>query len=183
MLTIHIDSKSFWNEEKEEFVTIDGTDISFEHSLLSISQWESKWKKPFLASNDKSVEEIMDYIKIMTLTPVDDSIYALLSEENIRAIFEYMNDPMTATTFKESELQQTRSNSKGRFVTSELVYFWMANFRIPIECERWHFNRLMTLIRICAIENSPPKKMNKRDVMNRNRALNKARRAKTGSRG
>lgn len=169
-----------WDEVKQEFVDPEYAILDLEHSLVSLSKWESKWCKGFLSNKDKTDEELFDYIKCMTVTEnVDPSVFDHLTKENVDSIFEYVNAPMTATYFSE-EAKGKSSNEK---ITSELIYYWMVSFSIPFECETWHLNRLITLIRVCGIKNSPPKKMNGRDLANRNRSLNAARRSKLGTRG
>lgn len=168
-----------WDEEKQEFVEPEVYVLQLEHSLASLSKWESKWCKPFLSSN-KTNEETMDYIKCMTVTQnVRPEIYSLLTEINIKQITDYINSPMTATTFSENK----DGKHSREIVTSELVYYWMIAANIPFECQYWHLNRLLTLIRVCNIKNSPPKKRSKRDIMSHNAALNAARRKQLNTRG
>lgn len=173
-------SSEGWDEEKEEFVSAEEQILDMEHSLVSLSKWESKWCKPFLSANDKTDEEIMDYIKFMTVTQdVDDDVYSHLTVENFNKINEYINAPMTATTFFED-----KNGKKSReVITSELIYYWMVALQIPFECQYWHLNRLLTLVRVCNIKNEPPKKMSKRDVMSRNASLNAARRKQFNTKG
>lgn len=184
MLQIFIDGNEFFNEETEEFVTVKSQKISLEHSLLSISKWESKWKKAFLDNtlekNKKTDEETLDYIRCMTITPnVDPLLYQCLSAENYKEINEYINDDMTATTFSGK-----RQNSNRQIVTSEIIYYWMIAYNIPVEFEKWHINRLLTLIRICGIKNDPKQhKMSQAAIHEQNRALNEARRAKYHTKG
>lgn len=170
-------------DDENGFVLIKGGRFTVEHSLLSISKWESKWKTPFIGIAEKTPEQTLDYIKCMTLDKnVDPEIYTKLTEANLRGIDSYIHDPMTATTF--SELQEKKAGfGRGRVVTSELIYYYMTAYQIPVEFEKWHINRLMTLIKICSIENEPPKKMSKSDLAKRNSALNAARRAKYHTRG
>lgn len=171
-------AKALWDENNEEFISIDETPLSLEHSLLSISKWESKWNKPFLHTKEKTNEEIIDYIKCMTLTKnVDPNVYVCLTAENIQEIVNYINAPMTATTVKNNG----RPNRE--IVTSELIYYWMISLNIPVEFERWHINRLITLIRVCSIKTQPAKKMSRSEVMQRNAALNAARRKQIHSKG
>lgn len=168
-----------WNEEKQEFIDAKEQTLCLEHSLVSLSKWESKWCKPFLSS-EKTNEEIMDYIKFMTLNKnVDPSVYNRLTSKNINQIIEYINAPMTATTFSKS----TNEKRSREIVTSELIYYWMIAFNIPFECQKWHINRLITLIRVCEIKNSSPKKHSKREIMSRNAALNAARRKQLNTKG
>ena len=181
MLQIRIPGQEFWNEKDEEFVSGPDTIISLEHSLISISKWESKWHKPFLSNKNPTNEELLDYIKCMTITPnISDEIFNRLTNENIDKILKYINDPMTATTITERDGGRHRSSE---IVTSELIYYWMVAMQIPFECQKWHINRLMMLIRICGIKNQPDKKMSKRSTMQQNAALNAARRQKLHSRG
>ena len=153
-----------------------------EHSLLSISKWEAKWKKSYLSSTDKTPEEVLDYIRCMTVRPVnvDPSVYQALTKENIETITNYIQDPMTATTINTIK----RPGRKNEVITSEIVYYWMIAQNIPTEYEKWHINRLLTLIEVCAIKNDPnPKKMNRHEIARQNRALNAARRKRYGTRG
>lgn len=180
MLHITIPATEHFNEETNEFVTTKAQTLQLEHSLISLSKWESKWCKSFIDSKDKTSEETLDYIRCMTLTPnVKPEVYRSLSHQNISDINAYIDAPMTATVFND---MGEKSGTKD-VITSELIYYWMIANNIPFECEKWHLNRLITLIRVCNIKNTPPKKMNKRDIMSRNAALNAARRQKMNSRG
>lgn len=169
-----------WDESRQEFVSFKEQTLQLEHSLISLSKWESKWCKPFIDTKEKSYEEIMDYIKFMTLTPnVKTEVYRCLTNENIRQVEDYINAPMTATTFSDN------SGKSGRreVVTAELIYYWMIALNIPMECQKWHLNRLITLIRVCSIKNSPPKKMGKAEILSRNRTLNEARKKQLNTKG
>ena len=172
-----------WDEESQQFVYTKATKeqtLMLEHSLVSLSKWESKWCKAFLTKQAKTEEETIDYIKCMTITPnVDPEVYGRLTRENFKQIEEYIAAPMTATSFSED-----KSSKAGReVVTSELIYYWMIALQIPFECQKWHLNRLLTLVRVCNIKNEPPKKRSKRDIMSRNAALNAARRKQLNSKG
>jgi hypothetical protein len=180
MLTITIPATEEFDERKGEFVYTSEQTLQLEHSLLSISKWEAKWCKPFLARNDKTYEETIDYIKCMTLNKsVNDNVYGCLTQANINAINDYIGAPMTATTF--SDNNQSRGNRE--IVTSELIYYWMIALNIPFECQKWHLNRLLALVRVCNIKNSPSKKMSKRQTASRYAQLNAARRKQMNSRG
>ena len=180
MLYITIPETEGFNNKTQEFITIKEQTLQLEHSLVSLSKWESKWHKSFLNSK-KNREETLDYIKCMTITQnVNPNVYVGLTADNIKNIEEYIDDPMTATTFSENPNMPKRNNE---IITSELIYYWMITFNIPMECQRWHLNRLLTLIRVCSVKTTPPKKMGKRELMNRNAALNAARRKKLNSRG
>lgn len=181
MLTITIPATETFDEIKGEFVYTNERTLQLEHSLISISKWESKWCKSFLDSKqEKSFEETIDYIKCMTLDKnVGDEVYRCLTQANLDAIHDYIAAPMTATYFSNNE-QGKKNNEQ---ITSELIYYWMIALQIPFECQKWHINRLLTLIRVCNIKNQPPKKMNKREIMSRNAALNAARRQQMNSKG
>ena len=181
MLTITVPiSPEGWDEEKQEFVEPKSQTLQLEHSLVSLSKWESKWQKPFYSKKDMSNEETLDYIKCMTLTKnVDPDVYNHLTQENIKTILDYIDNPMTATTFG----KEINSGNNREVITSELIYYWMIASNIPFECQKWHLNRLITLIRVCSVKNAPPKKRSKRDIMSRNAALNAARRKQFNSNG
>lgn len=169
-----------WDEKTERFIEPKTKVLQLEHSLVSLSKWESKWCKPFLSKNNMTNEETIDYIKCMTLTQnVDPTVYEHLTQQNIDDVVQYINAPMTATTFSKDKNRKTNNE----IVTAELIYYWMIASQIPFECQKWHINRLITLIRVCNIKNQPPKKRSKREIMHSNAALNAARRAKMHSRG
>lgn len=178
MLLLTIPPIEMFNEKTSEFVYSKETKISLEHSLVSLSKWESRWNKPFLSKDNKTLEETIDYIRCMTITQnVDPEVYFRLTDENINTINKYIESPMTATTFSDN------GHSSREIITSELIYYWMISLNIPMECQRWHLNRLLTLIRVCNIKNTPAKKMSRREIMDRNAALNAARRKKLNSTG
>lgn len=164
----------------DRFVYTKETTIKIEHSLVSIAKWEAKWHVPFLDENTEKTNEMMiDYIRCMTISQnVDPEVFRFLPAEVIKEVNDYIDDPMTATWFKE-----TRGKGRGEVVTNELIYYWMIAQNIPLECEKWHFNHLMTLIRVCSEKNAPQKKMSRRDIYSQNKALNAARRKATGSKG
>ena len=181
MLQITIPSVEKWDEVNNQFVYTREQTLQLEHSLVSLSKWESKWKKIFLSGQEKTYEETMDYIKCMTLTQnVDPDVYNNLTKENIDAINSYIDDKMTATYFSNENAVSNRSSEQ---ISSELIYYWMIALNIPFECQKWHLNRLLTLIKVCNIKNQPPKKMSKRDVMRNNTAINNARRKRLNSNG
>ena len=171
----------YWDENKMEFVDAKTTTLQLEHSLLSVSKWESKWCKSFISSSKKLTdEEILDYIKCMTLNKnIDPKVFDHLTVANVKEIEKYIMAPMTATYFSETKNGKTSRET----VTSELIYYWMVALNIPFECQKWHLNRLLTLIRVCNIKNQPPKKMSKKDIMSRNAALNAARRKQFNTKG
>ena len=178
MLQITIPGIEMWDEVSSCFVTYEPCTLELEHSLVSLSKWESKWKVPFLTS-DMTTEQTLDYIKFMTMTEgVSPDVYTRLTQQNIEQVRDYIADPMTATTFKK---EQGKRNNE--VITAELIYYWMIALNIPFECQKWHLNRLLTLIRVCNIKNTPPKKMSKRSLMQRNAALNAARRKQLNTTG
>lgn len=182
MLQLVIPEKEYFDEEKQEFLTFKEQKLNLEHSLISVSKWESKWKKPFLDSKDRTVEEFVDYIRCMTLnTNVDPSVYDRITRKEINEVIAYIDDSMTATWFNEKG--QKRPGGRGQVITSELIYYWMIAFQVPSEYEKWHLNRLLTLIRICEVKNQPQKSMKKKDIYKNNAALNAARRKQLGTKG
>lgn len=181
MIQITIPAVEQYDEAKQEFIlTTKEQTLQLEHSLLSLSKWESKWCKAFLTKQEKSAEEILDYIKCMTITQnVDPDIYNHLTKENIKQINDYIDAPMTATYFTEDKGAKNNREQ----VTSELIYYWMIALNIPFECQKWHLNRLLTLVKVCNIKNQPPKKRSRKEIMSRNAALNAARKQQFNTRG
>lgn len=178
MIEIFIPEAEHFDDETNEFFTVKKQTLKLEHSLVSISKWESKWHKSFLNSDSKSYEEILDYIRCMSINPVDQNVLLSLTDQNLKDIQDYIQNPMTATVIKD-----TYNRKSNEIITSELIYYWMVALEIPFECEKWHINRLLTLIKVCNIKNQPSKKMSKRDIYSQNRMLNEARRAKYHTRG
>lgn len=180
MLRITIPATELWDEKREEFITVAKEQtLQLEHSLVSISKWESNWCKPFMSKEAKTLEETIDYIKCMTITQnVSDETYDRLTNSNIDKVSKYISAPMTATTFHNSNQGTSRE-----IITSELIYYWMISLNIPMECQKWHLNRLLTLIRVCNVKNTPPKKVGKKEVMNKYAALNASRRRQFNTKG
>lgn len=179
MLTIEIPEREYFDEKTERFGTVKRTSLNLEHSLISISKWEAKWHLPFFDS-EKTMEQTMDYIRCMVINreiEENSPILSFLTQDDILRINEYINNSMTATKIAED-------GKKGRtqIITSELIYCWMVQFNIPFQCEKWHINRLIMLIRVCSEENKPKKKMSRREIMAENKALNAARKARMGAR-
>lgn len=179
MLKIVIPSSEKWDEEKQEFIYTKKQELQMEHSLVSLSKWESKWCKPFLSKQEKTDEETIDYIKCMTVTQnVNQEVYDNLTNENLKEINDYINAPMTATTFVNDTKKPNREQ-----ITAELIYYWMIAQNIPFECQKWHINKLLTLIRMCSVKNTPSKKMSNREIMKRNNDLNEMRKKKLNTNG
>lgn len=181
MLQITVPGVELYDEKNNEFIYTEERTIQLEHSLVSISKWESKWCKPFISKTDKTEEETIDYVRCMTITQnVDPSVYQRLTKANYEEIEKYINAPMTATTFKE---RPGGKKGGGGIITNEIIYYWMVSLQIPMDREKWHLNRLLTLIRVCNEKNAPSKKMSKSEIMKQNAAMNAARRQKLNSKG
>lgn len=173
MLKIMIPKNELWNESKEEFIITNERELCLEHSLYSISKWEQKWHKPFLSKDEKTVEETISYIKCMLVEDIDedDNILSFITNDIIDKIQQYINDSMTATWFND------KNDKPGReIITAEIIYYWMMSLGIDMECERWHFNKLMTLIKVFEVKNKKPKKMSKSEIIAEHRRLNEERR-------
>ena len=181
MITIHIPERELYDETNEEFIEVKDITLELEHSLISVSKWESKWKKPYVSEEKKSTEEVIDYIRCMTINKnVDPNVYKAIPADELKKIVDYINDPMTATVFYDNGRKPPRNSE---FVTSELIYYWMSAYNIPFTCEKWNFNRLMALIRIAGEKNSEPEKMSPDAIRAQNKMLNEKRRAALKSKG
>lgn len=181
MLKITVPAIDSYDEVNEVFVTSDEVKLELEHSLVSLSKWESKWNLPFLSDKEKTTEQVLDYIECMSLHEIPDpTVVNRLDSDSVEKIQEYIAAKMTATWF--SDTKQKKPNRQ-ETITSELIYYWMVTLNIPFECQHWHLNRLITLIEVCNRKNDKPKKMGKQELANRNRSLNEARKAKLGTTG
>ena len=179
MLQLTIPSIEQWDEVNERFVWTKEYTLQLEHSLVSLSKWESKWHKPFLSKEERTSEESIDYIRCMTITQnVEPEAYKFITSENIKAVTDYIGEPMTATTFHDEKKGVNRE-----IITAEVIYYWMVALQIPFECQKWHLNKLIAIIKVCEVKNQPPKKMSKKETMSRNAALNAARRRSLNSKG
>lgn len=181
MLELVVKGKELYDENTGEFISTKDSVLRLEHSLISLAKWESKWHKPFLGKEEKTVEEMCDYVRCMTIMQnrVDPNVYLSLDREEFAKLDEYMNDTMTATWFND----KNNPRSRQKVITAELIYYWMITLQIPFECEKWHLNRLLNLIRVCNNENTPKKKMKNKDVMKQNAELNAARKRMMGTKG
>ena len=160
------------------FIHTKAVTLKLEHSLISISKWESKWCVPFFET-EKTSEQVLDYIKCMTLnTDVDPLVYNNLTRRDIDTINNYIAAPMTASKVTPDKRSHKQSNE---YVTSELIYYWMIAYNIPVAFEKWHLNRLIMLIQICSEKNKPAEKMSRNEIVRQHRAVNQARRAKAKS--
>ena len=180
MLSLTIPARELYDERTNTFIYEEEQTLELEHSLLSLSKWESKWCKPFLGKDKLTYEQTIDYVRCMTLNEVTDPrIYDRLTNGNIKSIEEYIEAPMTATWFSDEK----KGKNSNQQITNELIYYWMVALQIPFECEKWHLNRLFTLIKVCNAENKPKKKMSQKELLSRNAALNAARRKQLNSKG
>lgn len=183
MLTINVQiMNECWDENKEEFVSVPVEEVTLhlEHSLVSLSKWESKWHKAFLSRREKTDEETLDYIKCMTLDDnIPDEVYYRLTKENIDSINKYIEDPMSAVRY--TDPPGGPHNNGG--TTYETLYYMMFSNGIPIEWETRHLNSLISLIKMFALKNSPKKKMSPSEIASRHAAINAANRARFNTKG
>lgn len=180
MLLIKVPDTELFNEATSEFVVVKGATFQIEHSLVSLSKWESKWRKPFLGKDEKTREEITDYIRCMTITQnVRPEVYQYLPGSVYDQVADYIDAPMTATTFSNAP----KGRPSRETATAEVIYYWMVAYNIPMECQKWHLSRLFTLIRVCDIKNQGPQKTNKREMLNQRAALNAERRSNLKTKG
>ena len=179
MLTVTIPACEYYDSLNEEFIYVKEQKLKLEHSLLSVSKWEEKWEKPFLTDKPKTMEEYLDYIRCMTITQnVNPLIYRNIPKEIINEIGDYIDRKMTATWFS-----NRNNKSSKEVITSEIIYYWMFTYNIPLDFQKVHLNKLMTLIRVFNEKNAPDKKMSRNDIYARNRQLNAARKKRLGTRG
>jgi hypothetical protein len=181
MLKITIPSVDFWDEKKQEFISEPEVILELEHSLVSLSKWESKFEKPMMGETEKTTEETLGYIEAMTLTPeVSPGVYSRLTQQNVDDVNAYIEAKMTATWFPD-----TGKTGRKEIVTAEVIYYWMIALQIPFECQHWHLKRLLTLIEVCNRKNQPndkSKQMNSKALEERRR-LNEARKARMNTKG
>lgn len=179
MLQVAIPEKEYYDELNERFVYTKEQILQMEHSLASISKWEAKWHIPFLGKEQKTEEQTIDYFRCMTITEdVDPLVYISLTQDQVSQISAYIDDKMTATWFSNQQNKMNRD-----IITSEVIYYWMVALEIPFECEKWHLNRLLTLVQVCNIKNAPAKKMGRKEQFRQNKAINAARKQKANSHG
>lgn len=179
MLRIEVPIAEAFDEKTNEFVTTSAFVVELEHSLVSLSKWESRYEKPFLGDAEKTREETVAYVQDMLLsTEIPPNFISRLSTVHFDQINEYITSKQTATTFR-----QEPGKSSRQIITAEVIYHWMVALQIPWEAQYWHLNRLLTLVKVCNEMNKPQKKVPRRELMQRNAALNAQRRAQLGSKG
>jgi hypothetical protein len=183
-IKIEVKGAELFDEKTQRFIEVKPTTLIMEHSLIAISKWESKFHIPFLAEDEKTPEQLEYYFKCMTINQnVNDNVYKSITVSQQQEILNYIKDPMTATWFSDNKKGGKGKGRKAEIITSELIYYWMVALQIPSEYEKWHLNRLLTLIQVCNSYNQPPKKMSKNEIIRNNDALNAARRAAMRTRG
>jgi hypothetical protein len=180
VLQLEIPEREFYDEISSSIIVTKKESLQLEHSLVSLSKWESKLCKPFLSKDHKTTEETIEYIKCMTITQnIKPEVYFNLSNEAFNQIEEYINLPMTATWFNDNPNAQKRRE----VITAEVIYYWMITHNVPMECQKWHLNRLLTLIKVCNIKNQPPTKQGRKEILSNRAALNQARRSQYKTKG
>lgn len=145
--------------------------LQFEHSLRSLSKWESKNKIAFLAGREKTPAQMVDYYRCMLLSPEDPDLVYLLDPSQMEELTNYINENQTASSVPNEGPTQYNPET----TTSELVYFWMTALKINWEAQDWHFSRLMMLVQITSYKQQPPKKRNPREVLSDMRRENERR--------
>lgn len=187
MFELNTKGSEWYDDSTSEFITIPSCSLRLEHSLVTISKWEAKWHKPFLSmrelarKNELTNEMLLDYFNCMSLDgPIPPIVLNNLGNEEIKAINDYIEDPATATWFSNSNSNKGGSRE---VITSEVLYYYMITLNIPIECEHWHLNRLLTLIRVCNEKNAPPTKRSRQSILKSNAAINAARRKALNTKG
>lgn len=182
MLRITLPKAEFYDESTSRFVDLEPLELRLEHSLVSLSKWEAEYEKPFLTQEKRTSTETLSYIHAMCLDDIPFEELTRLTQDQLNEIGDYINSKRTATWFNDGP-EKKGSPARGSTITSELIYHWMINFQIPFECQHWHLNRLLTLIKVCNIKQQGPKKMSRREMMARNKALNEQRKAQYNTRG
>lgn len=157
-----------------------GVTLKFEHSLLSISKWEAKYKKAFLGTTQKTPIEMIEYYEEMLVSPANRELVYLLEPDQLEELTNYVNSQRTASSVPDLD---GRPSPFREIVTSELIYYWMVALNIPFEAEKWHLSRLMMLIRITNFKQTPPEKQNKAQMMAKMREINEQRKAQYNTTG
>jgi hypothetical protein len=184
VLVLEIGATEGFDNKTQTFVKVGGVRVEMEHSLFSLSKWEQIWEKPFLDPGGRTAEETISYIREMILTPdVPEEVFQRITNDDVKAVNAYINRKMTATTFNEATTPGSGPKTAREIVTAEVMYYWLVALNIPFECQYWHLERLITLVRVINLKQQPPKKMSRRDIAEQQRKLNAERRAKMGTSG
>ena len=178
-IPIYLKEEELYNSATQEFIQVKAKTVYLEHSLVSIQKWEQKWHIPFLKDTPKTREQEQDYIRCMSMSgPLSDVDLMRFRQSDLIRINDYIQDPMTATTFNNKNARHSR-----RILTAEVIYAQMIHYGVPFECKKWHLNSLMTLLRACYEEEAPKKKMGKKDLYSRYNQIEAANRKRYGFRG
>lgn len=181
MLKLLVKGVELFDQDRSEFITSEDIEVEFEHSLASLSKWEEKHKVPLMDKGEKTPEQMLDYFRCMTLTSdVPTDVYSRLSVAQIHALNEYIGASVTATTVFEGPGKKKTNTEK---ITAELIYYWMVSFQIPFECQHWHLDKLLTLIKVCNVKNNAGKEVSKEDRMAWMKEQNALRQAQSGTNG
>lgn len=179
MITIDLGELEYYNGDDNTFETEVGGKVSFEYSLRAVYNWEGRWKKPFLKGDVNEIEMI-DFYKEMALEKIDERF---ITEDVMVILAQYISNPSTATTFSSNNVDGGKNTVNGKIHTAEELYALMIMSNIPLEFETRNLNRLLTIMRIIGAKNSPPKKMNREDILKQNSQLNAERKKKFNTKG
>lgn len=181
MLSINIPETELFDEETDSFIKIKAQSLNLEHSLISVSKWETIHCKPFLTKNKKTPDEVRDYIRCMIINaPKGQDVVKAFTPKEINEVIDYINKKKTATTVTFFSKKTKASNET---ITSELIYYWMFSAGISIECEKWPLDRLFALIKIFSAKNAPKQKGVNHEYNKMQHDLNAQRRAALHSKG
>ena len=185
VLDLSIPGQEYWDEDKCEFIYTKDTILHLKHSLISLTRWEQKYKRRFLDQGPDKPDEILYYIKCMTMNrePIDDLVYQSISENDYEKVKAYIKDPMSCTTVPK---KKKKTDEEPEPLSSELIYYYMTALQIPFDCEKWHLNNLLKLIELASYKNDPKDNKNKRssaEIMRDYARINKANRARFHTKG
>lgn len=183
MLRLLIEGRELFNDKTQEFITSEPIVLELEHSLISLSKWESKHHRPFLGAGEKTAEEIKSYIDCMIISDEQpENYHDQMTQKEYDAVNDYIGSPQSGTTFH--NLAKTAGGNRGETISAELIYYWLTAFQIPFQpAENWHLNRLFNLLRIASLKNTKQKPMPKAEQAAMNRSLNERRLAELKTKG
>lgn len=160
--------------------------LRFEHSLVSLSEWEQEYEKPFYSSktvDNRTEKEMVSYFEYMLISGIEyRPLVRLASPEQMLALTHYINKGSTATTVKE----MAQKAGPNETPTSELMYYWLVAFKIPFKpTDEWHLHRLLMLVKVCGAKSTPSgrNKVNKRELAMSMREINEQRLRDLGTKG